>query len=350
MPDSLTLGDILCILFNVKTGKHEGKKYKNMKRKYRTARKIAVLICVCAAVLACVGGCQKKTQSQEPESDVVVTRGELGTNAGCTGELEEMINASCVKVSGATVTAGDLMYALDSYYYNPSENLVAYGVKVTDIDGSQLTDDKKEEIKTALSSDDIVLSFDVYSEKNIYETISDDTDLYIYGVNILGDGKDDNLASLHSLEIMDEDREYAISLPEDGVNAESKCVNYRVFTAGDLKKCKTGEKTLTMVYDTTQKEKELEETIEAEQKRLGDSFNEEDYGYVLYTEVKLKMQDGSFVDIINDGTVGSCVIKEFEAVDTGRNLQTLQVVLNDNVDMSKISSVVVDGEELKKID
>ena len=26
--------------------------------------------------------------------------------------------------------------------------------------------------------------------------------------------------------------EYAISLPEDGVNAESKCVNYRVFTAG----------------------------------------------------------------------------------------------------------------------
>ena len=62
------------------------------------------------------------------------------------------------------------------------------------------------------------------------------------------------------------------------------------------------------------------------------------------------MQDGSFVDIINDGTVGSCVIKEFEAVDTGRNLQTLQVVLNDNVDMSKISSVVVDGEELKKID
>ena len=321
-----------------------------MKRKYRTARKIAVLICTCVTALVCAGGCQKKTQTQEPENDVVETRGELGTDAGCTGELEEMINASCVKVLGATVAAGDLMYALDSYYYNPSENLVAYGVKVTDIDGWQLTDDKKEEMKKALSSDEIVLSFDVYSEKNIYEKISDDTDLYIYGVNILGDGKDDNLTSLHSLEIIDGDREYALSLPEDGVNAESKCVSYRVFTAGDLKKCKTGEKTLTMVYDTTQKQKELEETLETEQKELGDSFNEEDYGYVLYTKVELKMQDGSLVDIINDGTVGSHVLKEFFAMDTGRNLQTLQVMLDDSVDMSKISSVVVDGEELKKMD
>lgn len=305
------------------------------------AEKLIVILFVLSGVMMCITGCQEKTQTQGVSYDNTSIGGNLGTAAGCDGMLEKMINDSCVKVIGASVTAGDVRYTLDSYYYNPSENIAAYGVRVTNSDGGQLSNDKKEKLKTDFSSDNLYFSFGVYNEKCTYEEISDDNDLHISGVNILADRGEEKLSKLHYLAVMAGKEEYDINLPDYSV--ESKCVNYRVFTAEELKKCMTGEKTLTMVYDTSQREKELKEELKEKKKELGDNFNEEDYGYVMYTDVKLKMKDGRQIDIYNENGVGKNVVFELSGVDESMNLETFQVLLDDNIDMSQVYSVVVDG-------
>ena len=143
--------------------------------------------------------------------------------------------------------------------------------------------------------------------------------------------------------INDGDHEYTLSLPDYSV--KSKSVNYKVFTTEELEKCVTGEKTLTLVFDTKYEQSELDDELEQEKKALGDAFNEEDYGYIMYSSIQLKMNDGSLVGILNDKEVGTHVKKQLSGISVSLGLESYQVVLDDSVDLYQVNSVLVDGVE-----
>ncbi len=177
----------------------------------------------------------------------------------------------------------------------------------------------------------------------MYESISDDSDFYISGANLLADKGKAAQDKLDSMTINDGDHEYTLSLPDYSV--KSKSVNYKVFTSEELEKCVTGEKTLTLVFDTKYEQSELDDELEQEKKALGDAFNEEDYGYIMYSSIQLKMNDGSLVGILNDKEVGTHVKKQLSGISVSLGLESYQVVLDDSVDLYQVNSVLVDGVE-----
>ena len=311
-----------------------------------TKRKIEILF-IMACAFSCITACQNNSSNQETVQtvsyDSASVGGNLGTAASCEGVLEKMINDSCVKVTGASASAEDVIYTLDSYYYNPDENIVAYGIKVTDLEGNRLSAEKKAEIEKNMSKDTMTISFGSYNEISMYESISDDSDFYISGANLLADKGKAAQDKLDSMTINDGDHEYPLSLPDYSV--KSKSVNYKVFTSEELEKCVTGEKTLTLVFDTKYEQSELDDELEQEKKALGDAFNEEDYGYIMYSSIQLKMNDGSLVGILNDKEVGTHVKKQLSGISVSLGLESYQVVLDDSVDLYQVNSVLVDGVE-----
>ena len=132
-----------------------------------TKRKIEILF-IMACAFSCITACQNNSSNQETVQtvsyDSASVGGNLGTAASCEGVLEKMINDSCVKVTGASASAEDVIYTLDSYYYNPDENIVAYGIKVTDLEGNRLSAEKKAEIEKNMSKDTMTISFGSYNE------------------------------------------------------------------------------------------------------------------------------------------------------------------------------------------
>lgn len=311
-----------------------------------TKRKIEILFIV-ACAFSCITACQNNSSNQETVQTVSYDRasagGNLGTAASCEGVLEKMINDSCVKVTGASASAEDVIYTLDSYYYNPDENIVAYGIKVTDLEGNRLSTEKKAEIEKNMSNDTMTISFGSYNEITMYESISDDSDFYISGVDLMADEGRAAHGKLNFMTISNGDHEYTLSLPDYSV--KSKSVNYKVFTSEELEKCVTGEKTLTLVFDTKYEQSELDDELEQKKKELGDAFNEEDYGYIMYSSIQLKMNDGSLVDILNDKEVGTHVKNQLSGISVDLGLESYQVVLDDSVDLYQVNSVLVDGVE-----
>ena len=92
-------------------------------------------------------------------------------------------------------------------------------------------------------------------------------------------------------------------------------------------------------------QKNKNDELEQKKKELGDTFNEEDYGYIMYSSIQLKMNDGSLVDILNDKEVGTHVKKQLSGISVSLGLESYQVVLDDSVDLYQVNSVLVDGVE-----
>lgn len=310
----------------------------------RVIEKSVITLVLCIGI-TCATGCEKSDGkiTSDVSYDSSSIGGDLGTVAGCHGSLETLINSYCISVNGSSTIAENMNFNLANYYYSSSDNIVAYKIVVTGNGGNTITKAQADKLLNMYDNDQISVSFGIYNEKTICERVVDDELFCISGVTLLGDCEFHTNSTQRNLTILIDGETRYLSLPNYSVdNGMTEC---DVSLVKDLNKCVIGEKTVTIVYDTTEKQSLLNKELKTKESELGDFYNEEDYGYEMYNEINLKMKDGSLILLDGDDGLGKHVQESLYGVSIQNNMQTLQVLLDDEVDLSEVHSVIIDDIE-----
>ncbi|MGN0393981.1 MAG: hypothetical protein ACI4EF_01335 [Coprococcus sp.] len=304
-----------------------------------------IFICLMASGVL-LSSCSKK---DEGEKDVpaytIVENGSMGTDIGLDGMWEEVINKEYVEIQNEYRLIDDIKYSLEDYYYCSDNCIVGYSIKITKSDSTNISDEQYKELRYMFDEGYMEVGVENVSFTYVNNEMTKKGDaVYLSGLILLSEclQTEQSDAGLKKLYLDVDGKNVDFQLPD--FNEPYERVEFNTDGSDKLKSCKINDVSISIVWNLNNVIGEFDKELEQKENELGESFNEEDYGYDVYKDITLLYNDGTKKDIVKDGNIVIDSTDAFGEDRTAEKRSNLQILFADEIDADNISQIMIDGE------
>ena len=309
---------------------------------------VAGLLCVIGLVFGI--GYSEKFESYEK-----VENGTLGDSLWSEDKskhMQELVNKNSVKLKNSTIDTGKYLVTLEEYFYEKSVPFVIYQCKITQQDGTTLTEAQYREFKQEHDKDNIHFHTGLGATSVMDKVYQDEEGNTIWQKAFLidPDGIDDKIYQfgeeriykiknknyLQELNLYGEEGKMGeFLLPQYGF--EAKSVSFDTSKNTKVKSIQVSEFGICIVWDLTDILEEFKEML----KSLPQGTDTEKYGYEVYENITLTMKDGQKLTI--DEMKTEMTIGDKFGIYEENKLASFNALWNEDVNLEKIRCITIDG-------